>query len=85
MSGTGKTIKNRLLERLQSLQLRPNEKFIVAVLGIAIGIFKTKEDVEAVIKYLDSQEMSIFPCREWDSGEIFTSYVEAKSPDTTIH
>ena len=85
MNTKPKKQKNALLEGFRKLQSRPDDKFIVSILGIPIGVFKTREDVEAVISYLDSTEMVIFPCREWDSGEVFTSYIQAKAPDTIIH
>lgn len=85
MSEKKKTTKNPLLESLNKLQLRPDDKFIVSVLGVPVGIFKKKEDIEAVINYLNSTEMAIFHCREWESGEIFTAYIEAKTSTTTLH
>lgn len=85
MSAPKKTIKNLLLESLKKFQVKPDDKFIVAVLGIPVGIFKTKKDVEDVINDLEATEMNIFHCREWDSGEVFNAYIEAKSTNTTIH
>lgn len=85
MNEKKKATKNPLLESLKNLQLRPDDKFIVSILGVPVGIFKNKQDIEAVINYLNTTEMAIFHCREWDSGEVFNAYIEAKTSTTTLH
>lgn len=77
--------KKLLLESLKKLKIRSDDKLIVSILGVPVGLFKTKENIEKVIEYLEQGEIAIWPCREWDSGEVFCSYIEAKSPNTTLH
>ncbi len=81
-----------LLEKLKQLPERQNDRFILSILNIPCGLFKTKEDLKVVVEYLDEinaldgkGNLLIWPVTEYESGQMFCDYMAIKDPNTIIN
>ena len=68
---------------------RPDDKFILIYPHLGsywpVGIFENLEEIEKILEHKELDNIAIYPCRMYTSGEMFINCLEAQDLNTKIH